>query len=389
MFKRVAFALAALAMLGLSGCMHPGRVPAVTVADAAEPTVLGLPNARFYIDTDVALMQEEGAKSVQREFAALRLRPGAPLPPARFLALSGGGDDGAFGAGLLVGWTATGRRPSFKIVTGISTGALIAPFAFLGSDYDGVLRAVYTETSQKDIFTPRMVFAALTNDAMSDTTPLYRMISRYVDANLMARIAKEYRKGRLLLIATTNLDAGRPVIWNIGAIANSGHPQAIETIKRILLASASIPGAFPPVMFDVDVNGVPRQEMHVDGGAVAQVFLYPPTISVKGGPKRKREAYIIRNGRFSVPWTTVDRQTLSIAGRAVNTMITSNGIGDLYRIYATTQRDGVDFNLAVIGPDFTVPYKTPFEQSYMRALFNYGYEAAIAGYKWRKTPPGL
>ena len=252
-----------------------------------------------------------------------------------------------------------------------------------------MLRAVYTETSQKDIFTPRMVFAALTNDAMSDTTPLYRMISRYVDANLLARIAEEYRKGRLLLIATTNLDAGRPVIWNIGAIANSGHPQAIETIKRILLASASIPGAFPPVMFDVDVNGVPRQEMHVDGGAVAQVFLYPPTISVKGGPKRKREAYIIRNGRFSVPWTTVDRQTLSIAGRAVNTMITSNGIGDLYRIYATTQRDGVDFNLAVIGPDFTVPYQTPFEQSYMRALFNYGYEAAIAGYKWRKTPPGL
>jgi hypothetical protein len=314
------------------------------------------------------------------------------LPRADYLALSGGGDDGAFGAGLMVGWTEHGNRPSFKLVTGISTGALIAPFAFLGPDYDSALTSVYTEVDQKDIIEKRTILAALTDDGMADTTPLFRLISRYVDDEMIRRIAREYDRGRLLLIATTNLDAARPVIWNIGAIAKSGHSKSHELIRRILLASASIPGAFPPVMFDVDVGGSPFQELHVDGGAVAQTFLYPPTISLRGaipGFRRSRSAYIVRNAKLTSTPMETERRTLSIAGRAITTLIASNGVGDLYRMYTTTQRDGVAYKLAFIGSDFAEPYPGLFDRTYMNKLFDYGRSKARSGYPWRSAPPSL
>jgi hypothetical protein len=275
------------------------------------------------------------------------------------------------------------------LVTGISTGALSAPFAFLGPDYDAHLRQIYTETSAGDIFTARpLISAALANDAMTDSKPLHQMISRLLDDRMVEAIAAEYRKGRLLLVMTTNLDAGRPVIWNIGAIAASGHPRARELIAKVLLASASIPGAFPPVLFDVDYDGAPYQEMHVDGGAIAQSFLYPAALASRGAPKRKRTAYVIRNGRLGVPWKQVERETLAIAGRAVSTLTASSGVDDLYRIYATARRDGVDFQVAYIDDDFTVAYVGPFNQAYMNSLFSYGYEKGRTGSPWHKVPPG-
>src|SRR4029077_12769225 len=173
---------------------------------------------------------------------------------ANLLVISGGGDNGAFGAGLLIGWSERGDRPQFNLVTGISTGALTAPFAFLGRDYDSTLREIYTQTGPGDIFTKRDIFAAVSNDAMTDTAPLKAMITRYLDEALIEKIAQEYAKGRLLLVATTNLDQGRPVIWNIGAIAESKQPGARELIVKVLLASAAIPGVFPPVMFDIEIN---------------------------------------------------------------------------------------------------------------------------------------
>jgi len=227
------------------------------------------------------------------------------LPTAYMLSLSGGGDNGAFGAGLLVGWTAHGDRPKFKLVTGVSTGALIAPLVFLGPEYDAALTDVYTNIDPSKIYEKRFVLAALTEDALSDTTPLYETISRFIDATMIAKIAAEYEKGRLLLIQTTDLDAGRPVQWNIGAIAASGNPRALDLIRHILLASASIPAAFPPVMFDVEANGKPYQEMHVDGGAVSQAFLIPPSVNLRvarartGYQRKGVVAYIIRNSRLT------------------------------------------------------------------------------------------
>ena len=379
-------------ILGLStiGCSIPERGPAVPRADTARALPLGLANARFFPDADSGPAIEEGTAALARERAALGIPDKAPLPPAYFLAVSGGGDNGAFGSGLLNGWSATGTRPEFKIVTGVSTGALIAPFAFLGPAYDAQLREVYTTMTPDRVFRQRGYPAALFDDAMADTTPLAKLIAKYANQDLLDAIANEYRKGRLLLIGTTNLDAQRPVIWNIGAIAASGRPGALDLVRKILRASSAVPAAFQPVLIDVELDGRKYQELHVDGGAIAQLFLYPPSIDLGSiGVKRERHAYIIRNARLDPDYAVTERQTISIAGRAVSTMLSASGRNDVLRTYFVTQRDGVDYNLAYIGTDFNVTEKGQFEQPYMQALYNYGYQQAVAGQPWHKTPPGL
>ncbi len=263
---------------------------------------------------------------------------------------------------------------------------------------DETLRAVYTRITPQDIATPRGLLAAITSDAIADNQPLFRLISKYFTEDLLARIAQEHRKGRLLFIGTTNLDARRPVVWNMGVIAEAAanNPQAVELFRRILLASAAIPGEFPPVMFDVKVDGQPYQEMHVDGGAMRQVFLYPANLrdtarqeGIQVFAQRVRKAYIIRNARLDPDWATVERSTLTIAGHAISALIQTQGIGDLYRLYLLAQKDGLDFNLAYIGADFTVEHQEDFDPKFMRALFDYGYQLGRKGYPWEKAPPGL
>lgn len=389
------FGLVAALGAGISGCATLERLPAVTYAQAKQADILDIPDARFYVAEakqilDIAVKANQ-RRNLARGVSATR----------RFLAISGGGDDGAFGAGLLVGWSDRGDRPEFDMVTGVSTGALSAPFAFLGRAYDPQLKAVYTETSASDIFEKRApLLGAIAGDALTDNAPLRRMISRNLDDEVLRRIAEEYRKGRLLFILTTNLDQGRPVIWNIGSIASSNHPKARELIIEVLLASTSIPVVFPPVMLDVTVGGERYQEMHVDGGTIAQAFLYPPSVSLRTAAlrtgvdekilrtERRRVAYVIRNGRLTRPEESVKLQTIAIAKEALSTMMTASGVNDTYRMYLLARRDGVDFNLAAIGDDFNIPYKGPFAPDYMQALFEYGYQKGRAGYRWQKTPPG-
>jgi predicted acylesterase/phospholipase RssA len=377
--------------LAVAGCAQIGRVTAVSAEDTGRARVLEIPDARF-LPSDATAMRTLGQRLYEREvkyFAAVR----RPVSPENLLALSGGGDNGAFGAGLLVGWSESGTRPPFKVVTGISTGALIAPFAFLGSDFDPILREIYTTIEQKDIFERRPLLAGLASDALADCAPLEKLISKYLDERIVARLGSEYRQGRALIVITTNLDAGVPVIWNISAIAESGHLEATELIRKILLASASIPALFPPVMFNVKVNGVPHQELHVDGGASMQTFLYPASLRIAkigtAGVPRRRMAYIIRNGRFSEEWNEVERSTLSIANRAVAILTTNSGVSDLYRMYALAKRDGVGFRLAFIDNDFTKPHPTEFDRSYMTKLFEYGRAKARAGYPWLRAAPSF
>jgi hypothetical protein len=382
--------IAALVAVSVSACGPLPRLSAVPPADNSEITVPGFSGVRFWGDEATPQMVAEGLAAYRRERddATATGHPG-PLPPAYFLAISGGGENGAFGAGLLVGWTANGTRPRFKVVTGISTGALIAPFAFLGPAYDDQLRQIYTEISARDVLENRWILSALFEDALASNQPLRRTIARYVTPALLRAIAREYEKGRLLLIATTDLDAGRPVIWDVGKLAASGRPEALTLIQNIMLASAAVPVAFPPVMIDVAAGGKHYQEMDVDGGATAQVFVYPPNLRVgELGITRPRHLYIIRNARLDPQWANVNRQTLSIAGRAMATLIQTQGIGDLYRIYSLAQRDGIDFNLAYIPPTFNVKLAKPFDTQYMRALFQVGYELGRAGYPWAKVPPG-
>ena len=380
-----------------TACTPPQRQHAVPREFTGQAEIPGMPGVRYLVRSDaIPELVHEGTESFYKEMAYLS-RDGKtpdPLPSADFLALSGGGDSGAFGAGLLCGWSKEGSRPSFKLVTGISTGALLAPFAFLGAEYDPVLREVYTNYKPEDILKPRIILAALTDDAMADNAPLGRLTEKYITQDTLQAIAREYVKGRLLFIATTNLDARQSVIWNMTKIAASNHPDALGLFRKIMLASAAIPGAFPPSMFDVEVNGKPYQEMHVDGGATAQVFVYPPSyklaeISKQHGVDRERRLYLIRNSRLDSDWAEVERQTLSIAGRAITSLIQTQGVGDLFRIYSITSRDGIDYNLAYIPKSFQVIHKEEFDTTYMRSLFQRGYDMALKGYPWEKQPPGF
>jgi hypothetical protein len=385
------------ALLLIQGCATPTRQPAVPENLQNQARIPGLEGIRYRVGNpdDLAAMAREGMESVQRERAFLASSGHqGPLPPAVYLAISGGGDNGAYGAGLLNGWTTAGDRPTFKLVTGVSTGALSAPFAFLGPQYDATLKEVYTTISAKDIVEPRGILAALTDDAMADNRPLRNLIKKYVDRELLDAIAAEYAKGRLLLVGTADLDARRGVIWNLTKLATYQDPRALELFQTLLVASAAIPGAFPPVLIDVEVNSQPYQEMHVDGGAMAQVFVYPPSLDLKAmerksGNQRARRVYVIRNSRLDPDWAQVERRAMSIAGRAVSSLIHTQGIGDLYKIYLTAQRDGVDFNLAYIPASFNAPHREEFDTEFMRQLYALGYDLAAKGYPWQKTPPGL
>lgn len=353
--------------------------------------VPGIPRARFWGDEAPSFFE---AVVGQSHAKLMRQFPGIMGREHNYLALSGGGAKGAFGAGLLVGWSAAGTRPEFTMVTGISTGAIMAPFAFLGPAYDAQLKEMYTIYSTKDLVLKRNILAALTGSSLDDTTPLSDMIAKYVNRQVMEAIAAEHRKGRRLWIGTTNLDARRPVIWNLGLIAASGRPGALELIHRVILASASIPALFPPVLIEVEAGGRRYDEMHVDGGTAAQVFLYPAgfdwrlviqNLEVKGTPK----VYVIRNSFLQPDWETVKPKILAIAGESINSLIRTQGIGDMYRIYLDCQRDGLDYNLAYIPEDFDLKPKEDFDPVYMGKLFDLGYQLAADGYPWEKAPPGF
>jgi hypothetical protein len=356
--------------------------------------VVGFPDEVRYFPRDpgdIQLVMREFTDSWERERAYLHTQT---LPPTSYLAISGGGDNGAFTAGFLNGWTKAGTRPQFKFVTGVSTGALIAPFAFLGSAYDETLKSIYTGVSRKDIATDRIFYSVLLEDAMSDTSPLWLLLKSKVTQEVVDAIGAEYAKGRLLFLGTTNLDARRPVVWNITKIAASHKPEALELIQKIMLASASIPGAFPPVMFDVEADGETFEEMHVDGSTTAQVFMYWMGVPLKKlaeerGTQRERTLYILCNARLDPEWGEVDRRTLSITMSAIATLIEYHVLADLLRIYEVSKRDGTDFNLAYIPSTFKVPRTRQFDTPYMRQLYDFGYAQAAEGYQWSKQPPVL
>jgi hypothetical protein len=381
----------------LSACvpMEGGqRIPEALVMRA---NVGEFRDVRFFAD-DI-----EGLRALadDRIRAMRRAHPGQSLKGRQvdihYLALSGGAGDGAFGAGLLSGWTAAGTRPNFDVVTGISTGALIAPFAFLGPAYDEELRQAYTTLSTKDIEDngeqPLPAVLGL-SDSLTSTHNLESIIARHITPQLLEAIGQEYGKGRLLLIGTTNLDAQRPVIWDIGAIAATGRPESIDLIRKIIRASAAIPGLFPPVRLNVEADGKSYDEWHVDGGVTRQVFLFPPgytpdRVDKALGWRATRHAYIIRNGKITAQYEAVKPAMLDIANRSISTLIKTQGIGDLFRIYTVCQRFHIDYNVAFIPAEFQKTSASLLDPDYMRDLFEFGYRQAAVGYAWHKEPPGF
>ncbi len=374
----------------LAACSVAERKHAIPDAQLQQAEIAGMTDVRYIPST------KAGVKAYLQEIQqAVARRPADTGRQSNLLALSGGGDNGSFGAGLLVGWSQRGDRPMFDQVTGISTGALIAPFAFLGTDYDPTLKALFTEVRPEDVYRERGKLGILLTDAMADVSPLRALIDKTVDTMMLQKIAAEYeQKGRLLLIGTTNIDSGSLVLWNMGRIAAQASPAAHALFKNVMLASAAVPGAFPPVLFDAEINGRDYHELHVDGGLAAQVYLYPAAVSraaLQAGiiKSRQREAYIIRNARLSIGWEETERNGLGILGRSYKKMVQSQGLGNLYQIYEITRRDKVGFNLAYIGNDFEQPHPAEFDQPYMNALFQYAYEKAKRGYPWQHVPPGL
>ena len=386
---RLRIGIGRLALLGLiaaiAGCAAaPERERPLPAAVASDAIIPDIPGARYWGDERPAGL----AAWLTLPEEVLRAHYGGIMDrPHNYLVTSGGGGDGAFGAGLLVGWTEAGSRPEFQIVTGISTGALMAPFAFLGSAYDPVLREIYTEFSTKDLVEMRGPLKIIRGDAVTSTRPLRRKIAQYLNDDVIAQIAAEGRKGRSLLVGTTNLDAGRPVIWDITHIAASGSPRAASLIHDVILASASIPGVFPPVLIEVEANGRRYDELHVDGGVTAQLFFSPVRTDWRRIARRLRvqgepRLYVIRNAKLHPGWRTVKPRLLPIMNRAIDTLIRIQGIGNLAELYIIAREQGLDYRLADIPASFYAVSNEPFDKTYMSALFELGQRRAVAGEAW-------
>jgi len=380
-----------IANLALSSCgalTTRNPLPEQYVQDAQ---IEDMPFARFWGDEMPSDWQERLVE-IKKHFSTID--QDVKEKTLNYLAISGGGANGAFGAGLLVGWTAAGNRPEFDIVTGVSTGALIAPFAFLGPEQDAEIRKFYTTTSTEDIIIKRTILTILRGESITDSEPLRETLTEIFDQQMLAAIAAEHVKGRRLFVGTTNLDAGRPVIWDIGAIAASKHPHAAELVVDVLLASASVPGVFPAIFFEIEAGGEEYDEMHVDGGTSSQMFLYPAPLDAQKideiiGMKGKYRLFLIRNASLTSEWKAVEPKVSRIAIRSIGTLVRTQGTGDLYRLYLRTQRDGLDYNLAYIPEDFTMKSKELFDPEYMSQLFDLGYRMAEGGYPWKKGPPGI
>jgi predicted acylesterase/phospholipase RssA len=377
---------------GLTACASAPLhlAPPADAYESAAPAGYG--PIRFWADAapeNIEALVKERVALLNSRFADT-IAAGQPIRFS-YLALSGGGANGAFGAGLLNGWTENGTRPEFEVVTGISTGALIAPFAFLGPEWDDALGEAYTTMTTDSILNLSILKGLIGGLALADSRPFRQTIENFATEEMFRQIAVEHRKGRRLYVGTTALDAARPVVWDIGAIANSGVPGALDLFRTIILASASIPGAFPPVLIDVEAEGKQYSELHVDGGVTAQVFAYPAQIKLRDFNKLlptsfERTIYVIRNTTVRPSYENIRPRLLPLAMRSISVLISSQGTGDLYRIAADAKRDGIAFRLESIPESWDKEPKEPFDQKYMTALFALGEKMGREGIRWRDKP---
>jgi len=379
----------------VAGCstLTPERVP-VPVAAVERATVGGIAGLRQWGDEPppdaVALVARARERLLRRYEEEGRPEEGLTTS---VLALSGGAWDGAYSAGVLNGWTVCGTRPRFTVVTGISTGALVAPFAFLGPTWDARLEDAFTapEVGRILVLAPlRALFGAL---SLGQSTPIERLVQRFATQEMLDAIGVAHRDGRRLLIGTTNLDAERPVVWDIGALANSGLPNRLSLFRKIMLASSAVPGAFPPVFFDVTVNGTTYQELHVDGGVLKSIFGIPVQLDISTMREtpfpHALSLYMLQNNKLGPDRTVVDLRLSSILAKTASALIRSQTRGDLTRLWISAQKHGFDFRLGFIPADFDAGVEPGFDPVYMGRLYDHGYQQAVSGYSWRTAPPGL
>lgn len=362
--------------LAIAGCSSLPRTP-YTATDAETTRVLDLTDLRRYADEPASNFRVSGPANMMQG-------------KRTYLALSGGGADGAFGAGVLNGWTETGTRPVFTIVSGVSTGALIAPFAFLGSAYDATLREVYTSGVAQSLLDAPNPFNAIFGAGLFGNKRLRELVAGYIDANFVGKVAAEYAKGRMLFIVTTNLDSQRTAIWDMGRIASLGIPASVGLFQDVVAASASLPVVFPPMMVAVEANGRRFEEMHVDGGVTAPVLTLPEAFllrDAKLGPAGDLDLYILINNKVEREFQVVPNTTIGIAARSTSTMTKLQTRSILYNTYGFARRNRYGYHLTYIEGDRPISPTSGFDTAYMRELFEYGYERGRGGGLWSTSPP--
>jgi hypothetical protein len=372
-----------MVLLFLAGCSSLPR-NTFTEREQALAQIPGIPDARYWADGRPEELRVASHLEPMRAYA----RKNGTL---NLLALSGGASDGAFGAGILTGMTAAGVRPQFTFVSGVSAGALIAPFAFLGTDYDKLLAEAFTDGRAEPVGEGGLLSILFSQESRREA--LFTLVESIVDEAMLQRIAAEHLRGRRLVVVTTNLDAQRPVAWDMGAIAASRQPGALKLFRDVLTASSSVPGAFAPTLIEVEAGGKRFSELHVDGGATTQVFTIPESLLASGelrdAPLRNFPArlYIIINNRLEPDFSVVQGSTLPVLGRSLSTLIKTHSRLTLVATQEFARAQNIGFNLTYIGDDFPKEPKPSFETTYMRAVYKYGYEKAQSGNLWTKSVP--
>ncbi|RTM14108.1 MAG: alpha/beta hydrolase [Bradyrhizobiaceae bacterium] len=371
---RLAGALILTCSLALAACTSLPRTP-YTAAEASTSRVLDIDGLRRYADEPITKFGFDRDTSTASR---------------SYLALSGGGADGAYGVGVLNGWTAARTRPTFSVVSGVSTGGLIAPFAFLGSQYDDTLKEVYTSGIAESLLNDPSIMRVLFGSGLFGNTRLRELVARYVGPEILAQVARENAKGRKLLVVTTDLDTQRTAIWDMGKIAAIGTPEALKLFRDVMAASASIPLVFPPIMIDAEGQGRKFQEMHVDGGVTAPVLTLPEALLFQGSRlpgSAKLDIYILVNKKIERNFELVSNGTIDVASRSLSAITQSQTRSIIYSTYDFAKRNRLGFHLSYIARDYPAPPSEGFDTTYMRALYQYGYDKAASGQAWSSTVP--
>ncbi|OWK43081.1 patatin-like phospholipase family protein [Fimbriiglobus ruber] len=310
-----------------------------------------------------------------------------PRRPQTILALSGGGSYGAFTAGVLNGWSRTSNRPEFDVVTGVSTGALISPLAFMGSAHDFEMKKYYTEVQQRDVFAMRFWATIPFRDAVATAAPLRRIVASQVTEEMVRDIAAEHKKGRRLYVATTHLEGRRSVVWDIGAIACKGG-DARQLICDVLIASSAVPGIFPPVPIHVQVDGKEVTELHVDGGVTAPIFVPPAVLEEAGKGQNRATLYVIIAGKEFPEPSRVRPRVLKVLSASGGALLYSHARRDVSNLYHMAKLSGVAFRAVSLRPDYPLEESAiEFDQNAMNKLFVEGVKVGVAGPVWVTEPP--
>lgn len=359
---------ALLAMAACASLPSSPQIPPQLVAEAAIPA-----------DQRVRYWGDDG------EFARIQaqIAPG-PDGDVDYLTLSGGGINGAYGAGFLKGWSESRQRPEFEVVTGISIGAMIAPMAFLGPAYDQRMESVFATLARKDnAASPNVLGVLLGAPALMSNAPLEKAIDALIDEQVLAAIAVEHSQGRRLYVGTTNLNAQRPMIWDIGAIASSTLPDRLELVHQIILASSAVPGVFPPVLIDVDARGQSFHELHVDGGVTEMVLLMPGGYEAFVRNRRGlQKLYVIFNGMTAATPAAVATSGIGLLGRSVPTLIKYLGRSNLEQLRNAAHKAGLEVHLTAVPGNFPENTSIFGDPEWLHALYQHGYQAGRAG-RWQ------